>query len=48
MSPPLYQKAISVQRSTFTRCFASDSEPARVVVVLLKGKAAPILTPVKE
>ena len=27
---------------------ASSTEPARFVVVLLKGKAAPILTPVKE
>ena len=27
---------------------ASDTEPARFVVVLLKGKGAPILTPVKE
>jgi hypothetical protein len=27
---------------------ASSTEPARVVVVLLKGKGAPILTPVKE
>ena len=27
---------------------ASDSEPARFVVVLLKAKGAPILTPVKE
>ena len=27
---------------------ASDSEPARFVVVLLKGQGAPILTPVKE
>src|ERR1700747_41417 len=27
---------------------ASNTEPARFVVVLLKGKGAPILTPVKE
>lgn len=27
---------------------ASNTEPARVVVVLLKGKGAPVLTPVKE
>src|SRR5262252_7561248 len=27
---------------------ASNTAPARVVVVLLKGKGAPILTPVKE
>ena len=27
---------------------ASNTEPARSVVVLLKGKGAPILTPVKE
>jgi len=27
---------------------ASDTEPARFVVVLLKAKRAPILTPVKE
>ncbi len=27
---------------------ASNTEPARVAVVLLKGKGAPILTPVKE
>src|SRR5258707_7065482 len=27
---------------------ASNTEPARFVVVLLKGKEAPILTPVKE
>ena len=27
---------------------ASDTEPARFVVVLLKGKGAPVLTPVKE
>ena len=27
---------------------ASDTEPARFIVVLLKGKGAPILTPVKE
>ncbi len=27
---------------------ASDTEPARFVVVLLKGRGAPILTPVKE
>jgi quercetin dioxygenase-like cupin family protein len=27
---------------------ASSTEPARVVVVLLKAKGAPILTPVKE
>ena len=27
---------------------ASDSEPARFVVVLLKNKGAPILTPVQE
>ena len=27
---------------------ASSTEPARFVVVLLKGKGAPILTPVKE
>jgi len=27
---------------------ASDTAPARFVVVLLKGKGAPILTPVKE
>ena len=27
---------------------ASSTEPARVVVVLLKGKGAPVLTPVKE
>jgi quercetin dioxygenase-like cupin family protein len=27
---------------------ASDTEPARFVVVLLKAKGAPILTPVKE
>jgi quercetin dioxygenase-like cupin family protein len=27
---------------------ASDTEPARFVVVLLKGKGAPILAPVKE
>ena len=27
---------------------ASDTEPARFVVVLLKSKGAPILTPVKE
>ena len=27
---------------------ASDTEPAKVVVVLLKAKGAPILTPVKE
>src|SRR6266436_8190937 len=27
---------------------ASNTEPARVVVVLLKGKGTPILTPVKE
>jgi len=27
---------------------ASNSEPARFVVVLLKGKGAPILTPMKE
>ena len=26
----------------------SSAEPARVVVVLLKGKGAPVLTPVKE
>ena len=27
---------------------ASNTEPARFVVVLLKGKGAPVLTPVKE
>jgi quercetin dioxygenase-like cupin family protein len=27
---------------------ASDTEPARFVVVLLKAKGAPVLTPVKE
>jgi len=27
---------------------ASNTEPARFVVVLLKGNGAPILTPVKE
>ena len=27
---------------------ASNTEPARFVVVLLKAKGAPILTPVKE
>jgi quercetin dioxygenase-like cupin family protein len=27
---------------------ASSTEPARFVVVLLKGKGAPVLTPVKE
>ena len=27
---------------------ASNTEPARFIVVLLKGKGAPILTPVKE
>ena len=27
---------------------ASDTAPARVVVVLLKAKGAPVLTPVKE
>ena len=27
---------------------ASNTEPARLVVVLLKGKGAPILTPLKE
>ena len=27
---------------------ASNTEPARFVVVLLKGKGAPIFTPVKE
>jgi hypothetical protein len=27
---------------------ASNTEPARFVVVLLKGKGAPVVTPVKE
>jgi hypothetical protein len=27
---------------------ASNTEPARIVVVLLKAKGAPVLTPVKE
>jgi quercetin dioxygenase-like cupin family protein len=29
-------------------CNATNTEPARFVVVLLKGKGAPIFTPVKE